>query len=64
MIFKRFTEIKAKRLRFCYDIFVNVKNKIVFVSQVYLHPRACGEFNVICLVIEETIDFLISKILT
>jgi len=41
VVFKCFTEIEAERFRLCNEFFINVKNEIVFVSQVYLHPRAC-----------------------
>ena len=42
MVFKCFAEVEAQRFRLLNEVFVDVKNEIMFVSQVYLHPRACG----------------------
>jgi hypothetical protein len=56
VVFKGFTEVEAEFFRLFYQLFVNVQNKIVFVSQAYSHPKDCiGIFSVICLVILELI---------
>jgi hypothetical protein len=63
--FERFNEIEAGRFGFFNKFFVDVKNKIVFVPQVYLHPRAriCTSF-VICSVFRLETNFLNFKLPT
>jgi hypothetical protein len=48
--FKWFSNVLLRlkpRFRLFNEVSIDVENKIVFASQVYLHPRACGGGSVL-----------------